>query len=172
MEMVERAVACARFYFRSKGGFMNIKFHVNRQHIARTDRAYVVAGSRNFLGCEFTFTPEWAGIVKTAIFQNGDTAYHVVLENDAIAAAAMPVLSEGCWNISVFGGNLITADSAPLIVARSGYAEGTAPAAPSATVYETLSGMISQAIARRTLRRKKSRAERRWPIADGTLYIN
>ena len=157
--MIERAIAYARFYFRGKGGFMNIKFHVNRQHITRTDHAYVVAGSRNFLGCEFTFTPEWEGIVKTAVFQNGDTAYHVVLENDAIAAAAMPVLSEGCWNISVFGGDLITADSAPLVV-----------------VYETLSGMISQAIAKTDALEEKIEGGTSGgtpvTVADETLYIN
>ena len=155
---------------------MNIKFHVNRQHIARTDHVYVVAGSRNFLGCEFTFTPEWAGTVKTAIFRNGDTAYHVVLENDAIAASEMPVLSAGCWGVSVFGGNLITADSAPLVVARSGYAEGTAPEAPSATVYETLSGMISQANAKTDALEEKIEGGTSGgtpvTIADGTLYIN
>ena len=155
---------------------MNIKFHVNRQHIARTDHVYVVAGSRNFLGCELTFSPEWAGTVKTAIFRNGDTAYHVVLENDAIAASEMPVLSAGCWGVSVFGGNLITADSAPLVVARSGYAEGTAPEAPSATVYETLSGMISQAIAKTDALEEKIEGGTSGgtpvTIADGTLYIN
>ena len=155
---------------------MNIKFHVNRQQSARTDHVYVVAGSRNFLGCEFTFTPEWAGTVKTAIFRNGDTAYHVVLENDAIAASEMPVLSAGCWGVSVFGGNLITADSAPLVVARSGYAEGTAPEAPSATVYETLSGMISQAIAKTDALEEKIEGGTSGgtpvTIADGTLYIN
>lgn len=155
---------------------MNIKFYVNRQHITRTDHAYVVAGSRNFLSCGFTFTPDWAGIVKTAVFQKEDTVYHVILENDGIAASAMPVLSAGCWRISVFGGELITADSAPLVVAESGYAEGTAPEAPSATVYETLSGMVSQAIAKTEALEEKIESgpsgAASVEIADETLYIH
>lgn len=127
---------------------MDLKFQVSRQHIAREDHAHVVAGSRNFIGCTFAFSPEWDGIVKTAIFRKGETVYHVVLSEDAIASEDMPVFSEGVWQVSVFGGNLMTADSAPLLVCKSGYSDGTAPAAPPSTVYETLSSMVAGAVNR------------------------
>ncbi len=125
---------------------MDLKFQVNRQHIARVDHAHVVAGSRNFIGCIFAFGPEWDGIVKTAIFRKGETVYHVVLSEDAIASGDMPVFSAGIWQVSVFGGDLMTADSAPFLVCESGYSDGTAPAAPSSTVYEALSSMVAGAV--------------------------
>ena len=40
----------------------------------------------------------------------------------------------------------MTADSAPLLVWESGYSDGTAPPAPSSTVYETLSSMVAGAV--------------------------
>ncbi len=115
-----------------------LTFQVNGQHIVRTDGELVVAGSRNQLRCRFTFDPSWAGVTKTAIFSCGSTCYHVILTNDAIAPSAMPVFSAGNWKVSVFGGDLITADTATLVVRPSGYAEGTAPEAPTQTVYESL----------------------------------
>lgn len=142
---------------------MNLKFQVNMQHIARMDHGYVVAGSRNFIECTFLFSEEWNGVVKTAVFRNGETVYHVILTEDAIACENMPVLSAGVWQISVFGGDLITADSAPLVVAESGYGEGTAPEAPSATIYETLCGMVSDAVAK-----TKSLEEKIGEIGSGT----
>lgn len=151
---------------------MNIKFHVNRQHIARTDRAYVVAGSRNFLGCEFTFTPEWAGIVKTAIFQNGDTAYHVVLENDAIAAAAMPYYPRDAGISPFLAGISSQRTARRLLLPGQDMPKGQLRQAPSATVYETLSGMISQAIAKTDALEEKIEGGTSVAIADGTLYIN
>ena len=125
---------------------MNLEFQVNKQHIARADHAHVVAGSRNFIGCTFAFSLEWDGLVKTAIFRKDATVYHVVLTDDAIASADMPVLSAGVWLVSIFGGNLMTADSAPLLVWESGYSDGTTPPAPSSTVYETLSSMVAGAV--------------------------
>lgn len=122
---------------------MQLKFTVNKQHIARTDFAHVVAGSRNYLECAFRFSEEWSGLVKTVIFEKDGIAYHVVLQEDAIPASSMPVLSAGVWRVSVFGGNLLTADSAALMVFASGYAEENAPTPPSATVYETLTALIA-----------------------------
>ena len=122
---------------------MQLKFAVNGQHIVRTDFAHVVAGSRNYLECAFRFSAEWNRLVKTAVFEKDGVAYHVVLQEDVISASSMPVLSEGVWRVSVFGGNLITADSAVLPVFASGYTEENAPIPPSATVYETLTAMIA-----------------------------
>ena len=122
---------------------MQLKFTVNKQHIVRTDFAHVVAGSRNYLECAFRFSEEWNGFVKTAVFEKDGVVYHVVLQEDAIPASSMPVFSAGVWRISVFGGNLITADSAALMVFASGYTEENAPTPPSATVYETLTALIA-----------------------------
>ena len=122
---------------------MQLQFTVRGQHIVRTDFSYVVAGSRRYMSCAFDFDTDWDGVLKTAVFEKEGVAYHVILQDDAIAPAAMPVLSEGVWRVSVFGGNLITADSAPLAVFASGYTEENAPEPPSASVYETLTSMVT-----------------------------
>ncbi len=125
---------------------MNLKFHVVKQRITRHDHAYVVSGSKNFLSAEFSFSEHWAGKIKTAVFENGDTVYHVVLENDAISAEKMPVLSAGVWKVSVFGGDLITADSVSLPVHPSGFREENAPMPPTVSVYESLTALIQENI--------------------------
>ena len=123
---------------------MSLNFHVTKQKIKRRDNSSVVAGSKNFLTATFSFSEEWNGKIKTAVFEKGDTVYHVVLENDKIKAEKMPVFSEGVWKVSVFGGDLITADCASLPVYPSGYREENVPAAPAVSVYETLTSMIQK----------------------------
>ncbi len=125
---------------------MQLRFQVNMQHIARTDSFRVVAGSKGYLSCAFTFSADWNGVIKTAIFKKGNDVYHVVLKNDAISAAEMPVLSAGVWSVSVFGGALITADSAALYVLESGFSEENAPKPPETSVYENLTALIQENI--------------------------
>lgn len=152
---------------------MNLKFHVTKQKITRRDGSYVVAGSKNFLTAEFVFSSEWNGKVKTAIFEKGDIVYHVVLEKDRISEEKMPVFSEGVWKVSVFGGELITADSAPLLVHPSGYREEKAPLAPSISVYETLTDMIGQAVGKAEDLEKElmNRSDLKITLEDETLVI-
>ena len=86
------------------------------------------------------------------------------------------MLPVGCGNISVWGGYLIPAARARLVGARWGYAAGRARVGPSATVYETLSGMISQAIAKTDALEEKIEGGTSGgtpvTVADETLYIN
>lgn len=127
---------------------MTICFRINGQHIARTDTGRIVADSRHYLDCKFTFTPDWDNVIKTAVFEKDNVVFHVVLTEDGIASTAMPVFSAGIWKVSVFGGDRITTDTAALYVAESGYADGTAPQAPASSVYDTLSTLISESISK------------------------
>ena len=122
---------------------MELKFYINGQHITRADYNSVVSDSVGYICCKFEFSNDWSGVVKTAVFRKNDTVYNVVLTDDGINADSMPVFSDGKWEVSVFGGSLLTTDSVEINVKKSGYAEGDAPEAPSQSVYETLTTLIS-----------------------------
>ena len=124
---------------------MELKFKVNKQHISRTDAEKAVADSRNYLRCAFSFSEDWDGTVKTAVFKKGSTVYHAVISDDKIAASVMPQLDAGKWEVSVFGGNRITADVAVLNVFRSGYDTENAPAPPAQSVYDSLVALCGEA---------------------------
>ena len=124
---------------------MELKFKVNKQHISRTDAEKAVADSRNYLRCAFSFSEDWDGTVKTAVFKKGSTVYHAVISDDKIAASVMPQLDAGKWEVSVFGGNRITADVAILNVFRSGYDKENAPAPPAQSVYDSLVALCGEA---------------------------
>ncbi len=124
---------------------MELKFKVNKQHISRTDAEKAVADSRNYLSCAFSFSEDWDGTVKTAVFKKGSTVYHAVISDDKIAASVMPQLDAGKWEVSVFGGNRITADVAVLNVFRSGYDTENAPAPPAQSVYDSLVALCGEA---------------------------
>ena len=124
---------------------MELKFKVNKQHISRTDAEKAVADSRNYLRCAFSFSEDWDGTVKTAVFKKGSTVYHAVISDDKIAASVMPQLDAGKWEVSVFGGNRITADVAILNDFRSGYDTENAPAPPAQSVYDSLVALCGEA---------------------------
>ena len=124
---------------------MELKFKVNKQHISRTDAEKAVADSRNYLSCAFSFSEDWNDVVKTAVFKKGSTVYHAVISDDKIAASVMPQLDAGKWEVSVFGGNRITADVAVLNVFRSGYDTENAPAPPAQSVYDSLVALCGEA---------------------------
>ena len=119
-----------------------ITFKVNGQHIVRTDTNRVVSDSRNYLRASFEFSEEWTGI-KTAIFKSGDVVRHAVLENDE-CMVPWEVINPGFMKVSVFCGDLITADSSTVPITESGYAEGGAPQDPSQTVYEQIIAMLNE----------------------------
>ena len=121
---------------------MYIKFNVHNQIIKRTDTNRVVADSRNYLYAAFTFSEEWHG-VKTAIFKNGDVVKHVILENDE-CLVPWEVISYGKLGVSVFCGDLITADEDNVYISESGYEDGGAPEDPSPTVYEQIIAMLNE----------------------------
>lgn len=118
-----------------------ITFKVNRQNIVRTDTNRVVSDSRNYLRASFEFSEEWTGI-KTAIFKSGDIVRHAVLEDDE-CMVPWEAINPGFMKVSVFCGDLITADSSTVPITESGYAEGGAPQDPSQTVYEQIISMLN-----------------------------
>ena len=66
---------------------MNLLFRVRNQQIERLESNLVVSGSKNYLHAKFTFTKEWNGLTKTAVFkrEEDEEGYLVVLNNDIVS---------------------------------------------------------------------------------------
>ena len=122
---------------------MYLRFNVESQHLARTDRSIVVARSENYLKAKFDFSPDWDGVTKTGVFTNGGRVYNVILDNDECFVPT-EVIRKGCFTVSVFGGDLITADVVTIRVEPSGYEIGGSPEPPTPEVYEQVLGMFDK----------------------------
>ena len=113
-----------------------LEFKVTGQHIEVEEHDKVVADSKNCLKAHFTFSNEWQGI-KTAIFKKGLTVLNVILDNDE-CFVPWEVIKPGKFGVSVFCGDLITADIAWVNVSASGYEDGGEPQDPTPAVYTQL----------------------------------
>ena len=121
-----------------------ITFNVYKQKIKRTDTQQIVSDSRNYLHAAITFSDDdWTGI-KTAIFKNGDVVKHAVLDDNNECLVPWEVIKPGILHVSVFCGDLITADTATVYINDSGYEDGGAPEDPSPTVYEQIIAMLNE----------------------------
>lgn len=121
-----------------------ITFNVYKQKIKRTDTQQIVSDSRNYLKASFSFSDDdWIGI-KTAIFKNGDVVRHAVLDDNNECLVPWEVIKSGILHVSVFCGDLITADTATVYINESGYEDGGTPEDPSPTVYEQIIAMLNE----------------------------
>lgn len=125
---------------------MILDFEVKNQIISRKDKNRVVADSQNYLYAHFTFSEDWNGTVKTAVFKSEEYGtYNVILEDDKCLVPA-EVLKSGCTMfISVFGGSLITANKCYINVEESGLENGQTPQPPTPDVYETILDALQKA---------------------------
>ena len=114
---------------------MILEFSVDKQTITRTDENKPVEKSKNYLYCQFNFSDDWSEVVKTAIFTSakGDVV-NVILEDDA-CVVPWEVNEYPHFSVSVFGGDLITANRVVVQLAKSGYSQGNAPSEPTPDVY-------------------------------------
>lgn len=117
-------------------------FEIKDQWISRTDTFKPVAKSKNYLYAQFNFlTDEWVG-VPTAIFRNKTSAYEQIIGQDGTCLVPWEVIDvEGDSEIfvSVFCGDLVTANKARVHVYDTGYGddlESDTPPTPS--VYEQI----------------------------------
>lgn len=118
-----------------------LEFKVSGQHIERVDNVQPVAKSREYIDAHFEFlTPEWAGI-KTAIFSSGNGAIRQPLDDNGNC-----VVPWEFWDtdrdltgyVSVFCGDLVTADRAPVRMYQSGYQETDESREPTPDEYKQM----------------------------------
>ena len=118
-----------------------LQFSVKDQFISRKDEFKPVAKSKNYLYAEFLFlTNEWQG-TATAIFRNPDDAYEVLLDENNTCLVPWEILDAeyGEFYVSVFCGDLVTANKARVRLYQSGYSddlESSQPPTPG--VYEQI----------------------------------
>lgn len=67
---------------------------------------------------------------------------HVLLENDE-CLVPWEVIKPGLLNVSVFCGDLITADYTEVRIWQSGYEDGGSPEDPTPTIYEQIIAMLN-----------------------------
>ena len=106
---------------------MDISFSINNQTITRTDKNNVVSGSKNYLFAAFTFSDDWKNKIKTAQFTRGETVIDMLLVGDRCAVPRELLQRGGAVNVTVFGGDLITVNSATVHIAQSGYSVANTP---------------------------------------------
>ena len=124
---------------------MELLFDVKHQVISYDDKTNrVVEKSRNYLYAKFNFTSDWDGVIKTAVFVSAKgEAYNVILENDR-CAIPWEVIGYPRFSVSVFGGDLITANKVAVYVMKSGYEEGEVPADPTPDVYTQILNSVKE----------------------------
>lgn len=125
---------------------MTIKFNVSGQIITRIDNNVPVADSRRYIDFEFEFSPEWDGVNKTAVISVGNSSpYYILVTDDKINAESLPVFTAGEWKVAVFGGDLITSNSAPVMFVPSGLKDGKTPAEPPEDIYGQILSLAMEA---------------------------
>lgn len=118
---------------------MELNFTVTNQKIKYVSNLYIVEKSRNYLTAKFSFSgSEWKNVAKTAIFKKDDTVINVLLDENGRCQVPWEVITKGTLRVSVFGGDLVTVDTADVKILKSGYEEGNAPSEPTSDVYSQI----------------------------------
>ena len=119
-------------------GHNMIKFYVDKQIISRGDQESVVQDSMNYLYAGFGFSEEWGGVI-TAVFKGKDgQAFNVILDENLECLVPWEVLTNDYFDVSVFCGNLITANVVRIYTVRSGYEIGEESRTPTPDVYNQI----------------------------------
>ena len=144
---------------------MKILFNVENQRLKRIDNNSVVADSKNYLKAKFNIlSDDWEG-EKTAIFKNGNFKFHTLLNSDDECIVPWEVIKPPCFTVSLFAGDLITADEISISVKKSGYENGTnAPQDPTPDIYTQIIAKMD------SLATTNSAAKMH--VEENVLYIN
>ena len=122
---------------------MLLQFNIENQHLERLDDNIIASDSKDYLEAEFTFSEDWDGLTKTALFRKNGHSYGVILENDK-CIVPWEAIKPGTTYVSVFGGELITTDIVELHIEHSGYTDPEETQPPTPTVYEQILEILSQ----------------------------
>ncbi len=123
---------------------MILFFSVDKQMITRTDNEHVVQDSQNYLYAQFEFSEEWTGQI-TAVFKGKDgTAYNVLLDSTGQCLVPWEVLTQISFDVSVFCGDLITANVVRIFTIESGYEIGQESRVPTPDIYTQIIEKIEE----------------------------
>lgn len=113
---------------------MLLTFDVEKQIIMRTDTEKVVTNSMNYLYARFTFSEEWTG-EKTAVFSAQKKTYNALLDENNTCLVPWEALTGSIFTVSVFCGDLITANKVIIYTIPSGYEVGDESRIPTPEIY-------------------------------------
>lgn len=122
---------------------MLLSFNVEKQIITRTDTEKVVTNSMNYLYAQFTFTDEWVG-EKTAVFKGKHGTYNALLDAENKCLVPWEILTEAMFDVSVFCGDLITANAVKIFTIQSGYEVGDESRIPTPDIYQQVINRLNE----------------------------
>ena len=122
-----------------------IIFEVRGQEIKRVDSYTLYSKSRNFVCAKFLFDKHWANVTRFASIANSETTYTVEIVNGECLVPWECLASAGTFTVSVFGGDLITANRVTITVLESGLAEGEFPSEPTPGYFDEVVTMVNEA---------------------------
>lgn len=114
---------------------MILTFNVSQNgELTRTDSNRFMSDTIGEINCSFTFPATWTG-AKTAIFSSSalTTPVHAVLVGDSVLVPDAVMVAVGWFTVSVYCGNLKTANAVSVGMVLSGYVSSVPAPAPSVT---------------------------------------
>lgn len=118
-------------------------FNVSEDKISLTGTTGAKTGSLNYYQCRFTFSDDWNGMSKFAVFVCGDDSYTVMAEDNICFIPAEVLDRIGTVYVGVYGISennensvRISTDFAHIIIEEGAYRKGDAPKAPTPDLWE------------------------------------
>ena len=117
---------------------MNIKFSISGQKISILERPTTISYT-NELEAEFSFSNEWAGRQKTAIFKRtGIHAIPVLIENDKCIVPKEVLRNCSKFEVGVIAGNIHTTNIVEVYIDRTCYNEDAEIPDPTPSIYDQI----------------------------------
>lgn len=82
---------------------MQIEFEIDGMRLTRTSDAYVTEGSKNFVQLLFTFSDDWKGIDKYALFARDNKTYEVAIVDGKCIVPYECARTSGQFQLTVVG---------------------------------------------------------------------
>lgn len=82
---------------------MQIEFEIDGMRLTRTSDAYVTEGSKNFVQLLFTFSDDWDGIDKWALFARDNKTYEVAIVDGKCTVPYECARTSGQFQLTVVG---------------------------------------------------------------------
>ena len=127
---------------------MNLEFKVENQKLWLSNRNVLASGSAEYLKANFTFSKEWEGLTKTAVFyiDKEDTKL-ILLENDGCTIPHEVLTDQTILYVGVFGvldETVITTEIKSFLIRQGVIEEGTIKP-PSLDIYmQILNALVSK----------------------------
>ena len=130
---------------------MDIKFTAECDRLT-SDISAAISGNVNYYKCEFTFSDEWQGLSKYAVFSKKDKAYTVEIKDGCCFIPKEVLQESGNIAIGVFGTNgsetdylRISTNPVTALVSTGAYKEGDTPEPPTPDLWEEYLNQVANA---------------------------